>query len=205
MRTFIINKRKISLAALSLIFLMNYQIIDQMLLDFFVHKCPESIRNIFSNIAMIASTRSVFILSLLVIMLLVFLKEYRSLIVYATSMSLGLMVGFLMKNGIKRMRPCGDVVMDLVYFTTDHLSYSFPSGHAIKAVILFGFTYFILSHLTDNKFFKTSVFIIVTCAVIGIGLGQMMNGRHYFTDVLMGLLIGFGALYASISLINFKM
>jgi membrane-associated phospholipid phosphatase len=94
------------------------------------------------------------------------------------------LIDVALKLHFRRIRPT--VPWALV---TEH-SFSFPSGHSVGAVVLYGtITYLIWSHLHDFAQRTT----VVSCALLliaGIGLSRVYLGVHYPTDVAAGYLVG---------------
>ena len=89
-----------------------------------------------------------------------------------------------LKLHFKRIRP--DVPWALVH---EH-SFSFPSGHSVAAIALYGIvTYLLWRHLHD----LIERVAVITCAlllIIGIGLSRIYIGVHYPSDVAAGYLTG---------------
>jgi membrane-associated phospholipid phosphatase len=74
-------------------------------------------------------------------------------------------------------------------FVKEH-SFSFPSGHSVGAVVLYGtITYLVWSHLHDHKQ-RTAVIACALALIAGIGLSRVYLGVHYPTDVAAGYLVG---------------
>ncbi|HEY9644631.1 MAG TPA: phosphatase PAP2 family protein [Coleofasciculaceae cyanobacterium] len=69
------------------------------------------------------------------------------------------------------------------------VSYSFPSGHALGSLVLYGF----LAYLLGLQFPRWSRLIYgLAVGLIGlIGLSRLYLGVHYPTDVIAGYAIGF--------------
>lgn len=80
-------------------------------------------------------------------------------------------------------------------------SFSYPSGHALGSMVIYGFlAYLLSSHYA--KFAK----IIYTCAAIliaAIGLSRLYLGVHWPTDVIAGY--GIGYLWVMFSIIMLKL
>lgn len=101
-----------------------------------------------------------------------------SLIMVASSM-VATALYKLIKNSTHRVRPCHDTPGLLV--TVAPLDrYSFPSGHTLHAVC---FTWIVCSCYPGWIWFLLP-FTILT------GLSRMVLGLHYFSDVLIGAIIG---------------
>jgi membrane-associated phospholipid phosphatase len=90
----------------------------------------------------------------------------------------------VLKLHFRRIRPT--VPWALV---TEH-SFSFPSGHSVGAVVLYGtITYLIWSHLRDLAQ-RAAVIAAALLLIAGIGLSRVYIGVHYPTDVAAGYLVG---------------
>lgn len=109
---------------------------------------------------------------------------------------------YILKHIVDRARPLGAIYTEL--------SPSFPSGHATSAMALYGFLLYIIwsnstkavrdKHRSLHKFL--TVFLVILILLIGIS--RLYLGVHYFSDVLVGYLIGFGWLLISHSISKLK-
>jgi undecaprenyl-diphosphatase len=89
-----------------------------------------------------------------------------------------------LKLHFKRVRP--DVPWALA---TEH-SFSFPSGHSVCAVVLYGMvTYLLWKHL-HALWQRVVVMATALLLIAGIGASRVYLGVHYPTDVAAGYLVG---------------
>lgn len=89
-----------------------------------------------------------------------------------------------LKLHFKRLRP--DVPWA---FVSEH-SFSFPSGHSVGAVVLYGMlTYLAWSHLRA-LWQQVAVIVAALLLVIGIGLSRVYLGVHFPTDIAAGYAVG---------------
>jgi undecaprenyl-diphosphatase len=94
------------------------------------------------------------------------------------------LIDTVLKLHFRRIRPT--VPWALV---TEH-SFSFPSGHSVGAVVLYGtITYLIWNHLHDLAE-RSAVIASALLLIAGIGLSRVYIGVHYPTDVAAGYLVG---------------
>jgi undecaprenyl-diphosphatase len=90
----------------------------------------------------------------------------------------------ILKLHFRRIRPT--VSWALV---TEH-SFSFPSGHSVGAVVLYGtITYLIWSHLHDITQ-RVAVIASALLLIASIGASRVYIGVHYPTDVAAGYAVG---------------
>jgi undecaprenyl-diphosphatase len=68
-------------------------------------------------------------------------------------------------------------------------SFSFPSGHALGSVVLYGFIAYLLSSFYPK--FSRLIFCLVLIIIILIGFSRLYLGVHWPTDIIAGYGVGF--------------
>ncbi len=109
---------------------------------------------------------------------------------------LGLPLNLLLKLIVHRPRPSSDLVRILL----PEPGLSFPSGHAMGSVIVYGFlAYLAWSYIGDpgRRRFWTAVLAL---APIGISLSRIYIGVHWFSDVIGAWLFGLIVLFIFVDL-----
>ncbi|MGI4788714.1 MAG: phosphatase PAP2 family protein [Janthinobacterium lividum] len=76
--------------------------------------------------------------------------------------------------------------------------FSFPSGHSLIAMVVYGLLGYFVFHLFRNSWVKMAVRIITVLVVVAIGVSRVYVGVHYPTDVLAGWTAGIPWLMACI-------
>jgi undecaprenyl-diphosphatase len=79
-------------------------------------------------------------------------------------------------------------------------SYSFPSGHAVISVALYGFLVYLAWRFSQKWRLKLTVLLAGSAVILVIGTSRLYLGVHYLSDVWGGYLLGFMWLIAGISL-----
>jgi membrane-associated phospholipid phosphatase len=101
-----------------------------------------------------------------------------------TSLS-GMAMSILMKRFFQRPRPSGS----LVYLFNKDRGFSFPSGHVLTYVVIYGCLFWMLREHTSlrARLVKTSCALLV----IFVGPSRMYLGSHWASDVLASYALGF--------------
>jgi membrane-associated phospholipid phosphatase len=81
-------------------------------------------------------------------------------------------------------------------------SFSFPSGHALGSLVLYG----LLAYLLATNYPKAAKFIYVFAAflIAGIGISRLYLGVHWPTDILAGYGVGFLWLMICITMLKLQ-
>lgn len=72
----------------------------------------------------------------------------------------------------------------------DERTYSFPSGHSLFAVTLYGVLVYLALRRGVSVRRRVSVVVTALVMVVGIGLSRIYLGEHFPTDVLAGYGVG---------------
>ena len=82
----------------------------------------------------------------------------------------------------------------------DETSFSYPSGHALGSMVIYGF----LAYLLSSHYPKFSKIIYIFAAILigSIGLSRLYLGVHWPTDVIAGYGVGYLWLMLSITMLK---
>jgi membrane-associated phospholipid phosphatase len=81
-------------------------------------------------------------------------------------------------------------------------SLSFPSGHAMASMVVFGLLAYFFSLATTDRWLRRFAFVLSGALIVLIGFSRMYLGVHYLSDVIGGYLLGGVWLAFSIALIE---
>jgi len=92
----------------------------------------------------------------------------------------------LLKDLIDRPRPSPD----LVEFTEQSASMSFPSGHATTVMVLFGLVFYFAGVYIRHLAIRRAVQAASVWMVVVVGIERVYAGQHWPSDVLGGFWYG---------------
>lgn len=96
----------------------------------------------------------------------------------------GLVLDNLLKIGFNRPRP------QIFEWGTHAASSSFPSGHAMSSVIVYGTVAYLAARLQRNVHARILTFVLAAMIIAMISISRVYLGVHYPSDILAGVLIG---------------
>lgn len=121
-----------------------------------------------------------FILFLIVILMLSFHNRYSWFIGFG---SLGcISMNTIVKNIIKRSRP------DTLRLIKQG-GYSFPSGHAMISISLYGFLIYLVLTKIKNNYLKYTLVVLLCILILSIGISRIYLGVHFASDVIAGYIL----------------
>ena len=116
-------------------------------------------------------------------------------IILGSSIALTVVVNQVLKFIIRRIRP-------------DHLrliepsGYSFPSGHAMVSLCLYGICIYFVFYKIANKKLKILFIAFLTFLILLVGISRIYVGVHYPSDVIAGYLLTIVLLILNITILH---
>ena len=129
---------------------------------------------------------------ILVVCLILWLRRWRLEAVFVALVSFPDLLNILIKELIGRPRPTADLV-EVVIGYGGVQGYGFPSGHAVHAVLFYGFLLFLARLYIPKPALVRTIFALVCAYILVTGPWLIYDGRHWPIDVLGGY--SYGAFY----------
>jgi undecaprenyl-diphosphatase len=127
-----------------------------------------------------------FIISALIVLLIYIFGLHWEAITASVAALLPPLINILVKELIRRPRPTVDLVQVLRILD----SYSFPSGHVMFYVGLFGFIWFLVYTLLKHSVWRTLLLLFFGILIALVGISRIYLGQHWASDVLGAYLLG---------------
>jgi membrane-associated phospholipid phosphatase len=131
---------------------------------------------------------SVITLAVIVAIFLV-LKRWLDIMIVIATAAVTDETSFLFNQWIKRPRPTGHglhILSKIANF------YSYPSGHVVHATAVFGLFLFLSTQIRRpvHPLIIGAIRVLLVAGIILMPISRMLEGEHWPTDVLAGLLYG---------------
>lgn len=133
----------------------------------------------------------VFMVALIAIFLMLVRRLHEALLVVISTMGIGVVSVFL-KALIARPRPDAELINQIGIFKNPD---SFPSGHVLHYIGLYGFLVFLAFTELKRSLVRTVIISVFTILLASIGLSRIYLGAHWFSDTLGSYLVGIIWLY----------
>ena len=114
----------------------------------------------------------------LVVIFIVIFRNKDSLLLTISALD-SVILNSIIKHVVKRDRPN---ILRLV----SESGYSFPSGHAMISVCVYGFLFYLAMVRIKNKYLRWVSCLILGFLIFGIGISRVYVGVHYASDIIAG-------------------
>jgi len=110
--------------------------------------------------------------------------------VFTVTVSIGgMIINLLLKMTFQRGRPGEARDLEVFGYTMDITSYSFPSGHTMRIVLLSFVLILLCHHFFKRETLKVIIIVLLAAIPVLVAASRIMTGAHYFTDILAGIFI----------------
>lgn len=154
-------------------------------------------------ISLFGSSEIILLLTGLITVIFLVQRNWSHIIFFLTVSVGGVALNFMLKVLFQRERPGGEVShIEVFNFSLDIPSYSFPSGHTMRATILLLFFMYMIITFLHNSVTKITLFIISIVVMLGVALSRLFLEAHFFSDTIAAMSIS--VTWFSICLLIFK-
>ena len=197
------NKRKSFIILFTILFVITIILIktniinsfDEYIYNLVTIKQTDILTNIFKIITTFGSTAFIISLCAFWLVFFIILKKKNKGILITSCLIISTIMNNVIKIIIRRPRP---EVLKLVIEKT----FSFPSGHMMASVSMYGFLLYLLLKSNLNKKIKWSIGIFLSILPIIIGVSRIYLGVHFASDILGASFISIVLLLIEFSLIE---
>ena len=150
-------------------------------------------------ITRIGDVESQVIITALAVLALFIAKKWRTGLWFGVTVLIGAaLLNAFIKNIYQRVRP------EEIEHLIEQSGYSFPSGHSMGSIIVFGGFIFLAFRYFKTETIKWVLGIFFGLLILLIGLSRIYLGVHYPSDVIAGFSLGFAWLALSIAFLGLK-
>jgi undecaprenyl-diphosphatase len=96
----------------------------------------------------------------------------------------GIILNNLLKVGFGRPRP------QVIDWGTEVVSWSFPSGHAMSAAVVYGTVAYLAARQQKRRVYRLATMLAAVLLILLIAASRVYLGVHYPSDVIAGIVIG---------------
>lgn len=162
--------------------------------DFIASKISSISSDFFTSlmelISLFGSSEIILIITGLIGLLLFIRKKWLQLTLFFILSLGGVALNFALKMAFQRERPGGESSMIEVFnYSLEIPSYSFPSGHTMRATILLLFILYLAANYLLKSVFRTSLYLLVFTMITGVAMSRLFLEAHFFSDTLAAISI----------------
>lgn len=143
----------------------------------------------------LGSTPFIILLCVLVFVILIYKKQKEYAYKCMGILVISTLINNIVKVIVRRPRP--------EYITVVENTFSYPSGHTMASVTLYGFLIYFILKSKISKTYKIIFSVILGIIPVLVGISRIYLGAHYFSDVFGGALLSI-MLLSSIDIIYDK-
>jgi len=145
-------------------------------------KINDGFTNIYKVITFLGSTEFIIFLCVFFLGLFIFLKKKNIGLIISGVLIISTIVNNLLKIIIMRGRP------EVLAFVEEH-SYSFPSGHTMASVSMYGILLYLVLKSNMNNKLKIALSSMLSMLPIFVALSRVYLGAHFMSDVIGAFIV----------------
>lgn len=179
--------------------------IDSLIIDGLTGNVSPSVVLMMEVLTKIGAGETILILTFLLSLILLYKKLWKEIIfLYVLTLG-GILLNFTLKVAFQRERPGEMSSIEVFGNTLEIASYSFPSGHTMRSVLLFSFLIYICYGYLSKKITKATVISFLTALIFLVAFSRIVTGAHFPSDILAAITISISWFYFCLALIRYKL
>lgn len=136
-------------------------------------------------ISIVGSSEVILLLTALIAGIFLLKRNWSFLLFFLTVSVGGVVVNFVLKMLFQRERPGGEVSnIEVFNFSLEIPSYSYPSGHMMRATILFLFLLLMSYRFIEKTALKWIAYIASISILVGVAFSRLFLDAHFLSDIL---------------------
>ncbi len=182
------KNRKVMIILFSILFILLAILVKLDLLstiDTFVYELfniTDVNTKVFKIFTFFGSTLFIILLCVFFFILFIILKKKNYSYIIASTLVISTILNNVIKIIIRRERP-------LVLRLVEESSFSFPSGHMMASVSLYGILLYLVLKSNIKKSLKIFLSIFLGVLPVLVGMSRIYLGAHFFSDIIGALLV----------------
>ncbi len=196
------NIKYIILTSLSLLFIAtlilvltnNIEAFDTKIYNLVTVYKNDTVTNIYKCITFFGSTTFIIILCLL--FLIIFWKQKKGFVI-SVCLIVSTIINNIIKLLVRRERPL-DIML------VEESTFSFPSGHTMASVSMYGLLIYLVWKSNLSKKFKIIITVLLSILTLAIATSRIYLGAHFASDIVGAILMSSIWLLLFISFIEKK-
>lgn len=140
------------------------------------------LNQIMTGITFLGNGSTLIFISCLVMIFLLLSRKFASAFTLIIVTSGGIGLNLWLKDIFARVRPA------LWERVVDAANYSFPSGHAMVSLVVYGFIGYLL--IANFRSWSSVILFFTTLLILAIGFSRLYLGVHWPTDIIAGYAAG---------------
>ncbi|WP_017726064.1 phosphatase PAP2 family protein [Halalkalibacterium ligniniphilum] len=178
-------------------------LLDQSIISSLTDGTSTIVMTLMELVTKIGSGEMILIATLIISIFLMVKKMRKHVILLFLLTFGGIVLNFALKILFQRERPGEMSVIEVFGYSLEIASYSFPSGHTMRSVLLFSFLIYMSYHFIKKPFARVAVIGLLSFMILLIALSRIIVGAHFPTDILAAVSISIAWFYSCLILLQY--
>ncbi|MDQ0257314.1 undecaprenyl-diphosphatase [Evansella vedderi] len=150
-------------------------------------------------ITYLGSSEFIILLMLITIIALIIFKRdwFNSIFILWLTVG-GIVLNFGLKILFQRERPGEMSYIEVFGISMEIASYSFPSGHTMRSVLLFSFFIYLSYTYLKNTSLRLASYTFCLLLIIGVFLSRVILDAHFPTDIIAAICVSISWFFFSL-------